>query len=204
MSNLFAFTRHKASSGISHIEATPDGIRIDSKLIGYTSAIRQLDEGYFDYALPDGMRIIAEVQEGELMGWFNPSAEQMALIWRWLVACLFIHEQQDKNGVVPVANEEGGTDYGVIYAGEHGGMSIYPITERCSLAIHIEGIALEKYGAVTGMERAIQLYQGMVEVNPDTDALRLSQWGRESLTMLHDDFIKMLNAEGIPAAPTAH
>lgn len=204
MSNLLKFPKASSAQALNHIEATPDGIRLDSKLIGYTTAIRQLDEGYFDYALPDGMRIIAEVQEGELMGWFNPSAEQMALIWRWLVACLFIHEQQDKNGVVPVANEEGGTDYGVIYAGEHGGMSIYPITERCSLAIHIEGIALEKYGAVTGTERAIQLYQGMVEVNPDTDALRLSQWGRESLTMLHDDFIKMLNAEGIPAAPTAH
>lgn len=138
------------------------------------------------------------------MGWFTPSAEQMALIWRWVVACLFIWEQQDKNGVVSVANEEGGTDYGVIYAGEHGGMAIYPSTERCSLATHIEGIALEKYGAVTGLERAIQLYQGMIEVNPDSDALRLSPWGRESLTMLHDDFIKMLKAEGIPAAPTAH
>ena len=204
MSNLLAFTRHKAASGISHIEATPDGIRIDSKLIGYTSAIRQLDEGRFDHVLPDGMRIIAEIQEGELMDWFIPSAEQMALIWRWLVACLFIWEQQDKNGVVSVANEEGGTDYGVIYAGEHGGIAIYPSTERCSLATHIEGIAIQKYGAEAGLQRAIQLYQGMAESDPDGNALRLSQWGREGLTMLHDDFIKMLNTEGIPAAPVAH
>jgi len=204
MSNLLSFPQKPLSHDISHIEATPDGIRLDNRLVGYSAAIRQLDGGQFDCSLANGLLVLAEIQLGDTNGWFKPSDEQMAIIWRWLVACLFIHEQQRLNGIVDVANEDGGTDRAVIYAGQYGGMAIYPSTERLSLATHIEGIAIEKYGAVAGLERAIQLYQGMTEVNPDSDALRLSQWGRDSLTMLHDDFIKMLNAEGIPAAPTAH
>ncbi|AYN29010.1 hypothetical protein D8682_19685 [Buttiauxella sp. 3AFRM03] len=204
MSSLLKFPKASSAQALNHIEATPEGIRLDSKLIGYTTAIRQLDEGHFDYAPPDGMRIIAGIHEGEAMGWFAPTTEQMALIWRWLITCLFIHEQQDKNGTVIVENEDGSTSQAVIYSGEHGGMAIYLSTERCSLATHIEGIAIQKYGAEAGLQRAIQLYQGMAEADPDGGALRLSQWGRDSLTMLHDNFIQMLNTEGLPAAPTAH
>lgn len=204
MSNLLAFPHNSVSRAPSHIEATPDGIRFDNRLVGYSAAIRQLDAGRFDYALPDGLCVVAEIQQGDISGWFSPTDEQKAQVWRWTIATLFIHEQWDLNGTVDVTNEVGGTDRGVIYAGEHGGMAIYPSSERCSLATHIEGIAIEKYGAVIGLQRAILLYQGMADVDPDVGALRLSQWGRDSLTMLHDDFIKMLNAEGIPAAPTAH
>ncbi|MCE0825549.1 hypothetical protein LVQ78_05830 [Buttiauxella sp. A2-C2_NF] len=189
---------------LSHIEATPNGIRFDSRIIGYSGVIRQLEAGGFDSSLANGLLVVAEIQLADTNNWFSPSDEQMAIIWRWLIACIFIHEQQDKNGMVMVESEDGSTSRAVLYAGEHGGIAIYPSTERCSLATHIEGIAIQKYGAEAGLQRAIQLYQGMAESDPDGNALRLSQWGREGLTMLHDDFIKMLNTEGIPAAPVAH
>ncbi|STY91676.1 hypothetical protein [Leclercia adecarboxylata] len=71
-------------------------------------------------------------------------------MWRWIIACLFLLEQAEANGTVEVANEDGGTDLAVIYSGKNGGMAVYPASERMSLATHIEGIAIQKYGAVTG------------------------------------------------------
>ncbi|WP_314141020.1 hypothetical protein [Buttiauxella noackiae] len=204
MSKLSVIPNKLEYQTISHIEATPDGIRLDSRLVGYSRVISQLGDGWFDSSLGNGLRVLAEVQLGETNGWFAPSSEQKAVIWRWLIACLFIHEQQNKNGMAEVPNKEGGIDLATLYVGQYGGMAVYPSTERFSLATHIEGIAIEKYGVVTGLERAILLYQGMADVDPDKNSLCLSNWGRENLTLLHDDYIKMLNSEGIPAAPTAH
>ncbi|WP_233169465.1 hypothetical protein [Serratia sp. ASV30] len=200
--------------GISRIEATPDGITFTAlndegafqqpRLLGYSSAIRQLDRGDFDKSLPDGLGVIAEIQQADTNDWFTPSDEQMAIVWRWIVACLFICEQRDKNGTVDVENEDGGADRAVLYVGEYGGISIYPATERFSLATHIEGLAIEKYGAKEGLSLAIKMYQGMAEADPEGGQLRLSPMGRDGLTMLHDGFIETLNTEGIPPAPTAH
>ncbi len=204
MSNVLPFPEKSGNPGFTSIEATPDGIRLDNRLVGYTTAIRQLDTGRFDTSLSDGLRVAAEIQLGDNRGWFRPSDEQMALTWRWIVSCLFICEQRQENGTVDVINEEGGVDRAVIYAGEHGGLSVYPATERFSLANHIEGLAIEKYGVETGLPLAVKMYQGMTEVDPQGGALRLSQMGREGLAMLHDGFIETLMEEGIPPAPTAH
>lgn len=204
MNSVMAFTEKAGNTGFTSIETTPDGIRLDHLLVGYTTAIRQLDSGRFDTSLSDGLRLAAEIQLGNNRGWFRPTDEQMALTWRWIVACLFICEQRRENGTVDVTNEEGGVDRAVIYAREQGGLSVYPATERFSLANHIEGLAIEKYGVETGLPLALKMYQGMTEVDPFGGALRLSQMGREWLAMLHDGFIETLLEEGIPPAPTEH
>ncbi len=207
MSRVLAFPT------ITRAEATPDGINImvmnndgiwqHSRVLGYSAAIRQLDDGGYDRDLATGMRIIAEIWEAEEKGYFATSNKQSAIVWRWLVACLFIVEQQERNGTVDIPNEDGGTDRAVKYVGKHGGISIYPATERFSLASHVEALAIERYGAEMGLSMAVQMYQSMTETVPGK-GLRLSQFGREGLAMLHDDFIEMLNTEGIPAAPVAH
>ncbi|WON77024.1 hypothetical protein [Serratia sp. UGAL515B_01] len=200
--------------GISHIEATPDGITfkalnnegapLPTRLLGYSSVIRQLEQGEFDTALHDGLFVVAEICTASVNGWLSLSSEQMVIVWRWLVACLFICEERDKNGEVNVEDEDSGTDRAVFYVGEYGAIDIYPATERFSLATHIEGLAIEKYGVEEGLSLAIQMYQDMTEVNPDGGQLRLSQMGRGWLEMLHDGYIEIINTEGVPAAPMAH
>lgn len=113
MSNLLTFPKNTTNAAVTHIEATPDGIRLGNKLVGYSPVIRQLDAGQFDSSLANGLWVLAEIQLADRNNWFSPSDEQMAIIWRWLIACLFIHEQQDKNGTVDVTNEDGGTDRAV-------------------------------------------------------------------------------------------
>lgn len=191
-------------SGKPQPQAIPDGIQFEGRMVGYSAAIRQLDSGKYDHHLPTGMRLIAEIWDADEKGYFTPTDEQMAIIWRWMVACLFIWEQQDKNGIADIPNEDGGIDRAAIYSGKYGAISIYPATERFSLASHIEGIAIEKYGTTEGLKLAIRMYQDMAETDPDRDVMCLSPMGRDGLTMLHDGFIEMLNTEGMPAAPTAH
>lgn len=203
MKNILNFPKMPEQSGSFTAEATPDGVRMENRLIGYSSAIRQLDAGHSDNDLPAGLRTIAAIWQGEASGYFRAKDEQKASLWRWIVAALFIIEQRQNNGTVDVKNEGGGTDRATVYHGEHGGISVYPSTERFSLANHVEGLALEKYGAAQGYPMAINIYQTMVEAVPG-EGLRLSDEGRKGLAMLHDGFIEMLNTEGMPAAPTAH
>lgn len=196
----------------THFEASPDGINImarnscmyqHTKLVGYSTMIRHLDSGQFDNGLSDGLRVLAEIYQGSVNGRFRQSDEQAVTCWRWIVAALFINEQLAQHGTIETLNIDGTTERTAVYRGDIGGISIYPATERFALANNVEGLAFEKFGA-DAHRKAVTIYQSMTEADPDGGNLRLSQWGRESMALLHDGFIEMVNAEGIPAAPTAH
>ncbi|QDL30420.1 hypothetical protein [Serratia liquefaciens] len=214
MNNVIPFLKMNDQSGKSHIAATPDGIIFLAQnnestvrfpqLLGYSSAILQLDEGEFDTSLHDGLRVIAEIQLAEANGWFNASDEQKVMIWRWIVACLFICEEWDRNGIADVENESHGTGRAVIYSGKYGEMEIYPSTERCFLASNMESGGLDKYGVESSVKRTWQLYLCMVKADTDGGSLGLSEWGRDALAALHDDLIQTLNNEGSPEQPAWH
>lgn len=196
----------------SQAEATPDGINlvriteagwsVHVKLVGWKTVIRWLDEGHYDRDLVDGVLLAAALLDGYANGYTRLTDEQMVTLWRWIVACLFILEQQEKNGVVEIPNDEGSTDLATVYVGEYGALSVYPSGVRLSMATHVEGIALEKYGREEGLKLAVQMYTKMTDVRDGK--LCLSAFGRESFTMLHDDYIRMLQTEGMPDAPVMH
>lgn len=195
----------------SQAEATPDGINlvriteagwsVHVKLVGWKTVIRWLDEGHYDRDLVDGVLLAAALLDGYANGYTRLTDEQMVTLWRWIVACLFILEQQEKNGVVEIPNDEGSTDLATVYVGEYGALSVYPAAVRVSLAVNVEGVALEKYGREEGLKLAIRMYREMTD---DGGEMSLSAFGRESFTMLHDDYIRMLQTEGMPDAPVMH
>lgn len=189
---------------ISYIESTPDGVLFGRKLVGYSSLIRQLNAGNFDAPLSEGFGIVAELALAENLAYFTPSAEQRVIVWRWMVAAVFIMEQIEARGVFDVQNEEGGIDKSAVYCGEYGAITVYPSVERFSLANHIEETTIIKYGLALGTDLAIQFYQAMVEANPDKEGYRLSTMGRESFAQIHDSFIELLHTDGLPDAPAAH
>ncbi|HAF2406395.1 TPA: hypothetical protein G9E90_001665 [Salmonella enterica] len=90
----------------SQAETTPDGINlvriteagwsVHVKLVGWKTIIRWLDEGHYDRDLADGMRLVVALWDGKARGYVRLTDEQEAVIWRWLVTCLFIGEQQEK------------------------------------------------------------------------------------------------------------
>ena len=203
MKNVLKFPTVPEKSGSFSAEATPDGVRFGNRIIGYSSIIRQLDDGRFDSPLSGGFGVIAELSLAESRGWFVPDNEQRVIVWRWLVAGVFIVEQMRANGTVPVTQSDGTTTYAVRYVSEHGGIVVYPATERFSLANNIEELAFEQFTHANPHQKALMIYQSMLEASPD-GGMTLSTWGSDAMTMLHDGFIEMLNTEGMPAAPTAH
>lgn len=203
MNNLLKFPKMPEKSGSFSAEATPDGVRIGSRLVGFSSVIRQLDEGRFDKPLSEGFGVIAELSLAEIRSWFKPSIEQQVNVWRWMVAGVFIVEQMREHGTTPVTQDDGTTSNQTLYMGKHGGIVVYPATERFSLARNIEELAFEEFTHDNPHHKALMIYQSMLEASSD-GGMTLSRWGRESMTMLHDGYIELLKTEGIPAAPTAH
>ncbi|CAM6362264.1 Uncharacterised protein [Enterobacter hormaechei] len=184
-------------------EPTSSGIRFGNRVIGYSVAVRQLDNGNYDKRIPDGLELLACIMEGIESGWFNPGIEKEIILWRWMLVAVFITEEQEKNGTSEVANDSGGFDKAVIYSGQHGSISIYPAPERFALANHVEGIAIEKYGQELGQQMALRMYKGML-AEDEVQGLQLSQFGREGFNLLHDSFIEQIQKEGMPDMPVMH
>lgn len=185
-------------------EPTSTGIRIsENRVIGYSAAIRELDNGRYDKNIAAGMEILACIIEAVESGWISLTIGKQIIVWRWLLAAVFITEEREKNGTVDVPNDEGGVDTAVIYSGQHGAISVYPGPERFALANHIEAGAIEKYGPDLGQQLALRMYQDMV-LGDEERGYRLSLMGREGFNLLHDSFIEQIQTDGMPDMPVMH
>ncbi|ECS7436808.1 hypothetical protein ACC901_001495 [Salmonella enterica] len=184
-------------------EPTSTGIRFGNRVIGYSAAVRQLDNGSYDKRIPDGMDLLACIMEAVENGWISLGIEKEIILWRWLLVAVFITEEQEKNGTIDVANDQGGFDTAVIFSGKHGAISVYPAPERFAIANHVEGCAIQKYGLKTGQQLALRMYQDML-VTDDERGFRLSELGREGFDLLHNSFIKQIQTEGMPDMPVMH
>ncbi len=92
------------------------------------------------------MEILACIMEAVESNWITLNIEKELILWRWLLAAVFITEELEKNGTVDVPNDTGGVDTAVIYSSKHGAISVYPGPERFALANHIElGVNLVPY-----------------------------------------------------------
>ncbi|HHQ5707556.1 TPA: hypothetical protein ACSRGW_003125 [Klebsiella pneumoniae] len=172
-------------------------------MIGYSAAIRELDNGRYDKNIAAGMEILACIIEAVESGWISLTIGKQIIVWRWLLAAVFITEEREKNGTVDVPNDEGGVDTAVIYSGQHGAISVYPGPERFALANHIEAGAIEKYGPDLGQQLALRMYQDMV-LGDEERGYRLSLMGREGFNLLHDSFIEQIQTDGMPDMPVMH
>lgn len=184
-------------------ETTSTGIRFGRRVIGYSTAIRSLDNGRYDRNLSKGLDVLACIMDAVESNWITLNIEKQIIVWRWLLVAVFITEEQEKNGTIDVPNDEGGVDTAVIYVGERGAISVYPGPERFALANHIEAGAIEKYGPEVGQQLALRMYQDMVACD-DEYGFRLSAMGREGFKLLHDSFIEQIQTEGMPDMPVMH
>ena len=62
-------------------EPTLTGIRFGNRIIGYSTAVRQIDNGNYDKRIPDGLDLIACIMEGIESGWFMPCIEKQIILW---------------------------------------------------------------------------------------------------------------------------
>lgn len=165
--------------------------------------IQKLDSGEYDADLVNGLRLVASLWHGMHAGDFILSNEQNLMLWRWVVAAVFVCEMFDTNGTVEVKNEQGDLEEVAIYSGDHGGIVIYPWSERFALENHIEGLAYEMFPENKAPEMASAIYRSMIDISPVT-GIDMSEEGLKGMALLHDSFIETLRTEGIPAAPVVH
>ncbi|EHE7040637.1 hypothetical protein J0Q64_004820 [Salmonella enterica subsp. enterica serovar Newport] len=175
----------------------------DSDKTAPEDAIQKLENGEYDAGLVEGLRLVATLWHGMHTGCFILSDEQNLALWRWVVAAVFVCEMLDTNGTVEVKNEQGEPEEVAVYSGDHGGIVIYPWSERFSLANHVEGLAYEMFPANKAPEMAAAIYRNMIDISPVT-GIDMSEEGLKGMSLLHDSFIETLKTEGIPAAPVAH
>lgn len=165
--------------------------------------INKLDNGEYDADLVAGLHTVAAIWKGMHTGEFIISNEQNLVLWRWVVAAVFVCEMFDTNGTIDVKNEQGESEEVTVYTGEQGGIVIYPWSERFALANNIEGLAYEMFPANKAPEMASAIYRSMIDISPVT-GIDMSEEGLKGMALLHDSFIETLKTEGIPAAPVAH
>lgn len=167
------------------------------------SVIQKLESGEYDNDLVEGLRLVAAIWSGMHTGCLVVTDEQNLVLWRWVVAAVYVCEMFDTHGAVEVTNEQGEPEDVAIYSGEQGGIVIYPWSERFALANHVEGLAYEMFPANKATEMAAAIYRSMIDISPVT-GIDMSEDGLKGMALLHDSFIETLKTEGIPAAPVAH
>ncbi|HEM8184985.1 TPA: hypothetical protein U2M23_002162 [Providencia stuartii] len=176
----------------------------DGTLITYSDAVNALECGHYDEELLKGLHLAAAVM-GKLAD--EPDTltpEQRVSVWRWVVVACFIREQQEKNGTIKVPNGNGGFDLATIYSNGKSSLSIYPAPLRLALSENLERIMVETFGKALWADFTVRMYVDFLDISLECGP-RLSAKGREGLCILHDDYIRALQSEGIfPAMPTMH
>ncbi|WP_340617942.1 hypothetical protein [Xenorhabdus entomophaga] len=175
----------------------------NSEIISYAEAVKALDAGQYDRDLLLGFDLVLAITHGWKAGFYEPTSEQSLVLWRWVVSASFVQEQIDRNGTREVDNGQGGTDTGAIYLNGTSAITVYPLPERMMLATHVEGIAFEQFGREEGVDMAIRMYMDFINMQPE-NGNRLSEKGREGLSILHDDLIKAVEAGEFGAIPVIH
>ncbi|AYA40649.1 hypothetical protein D3790_09575 [Xenorhabdus nematophila] len=175
----------------------------NSETIGYAEALKSLDTGKYDHDLLLGFDLVLAISHGWKAGFYAPTSEQLLILWRWIVSASFVQEQIDKNGTHEVDNGKGGTDTAAIYINGASAITIHPLTERLMLATHVEGIAFEQFGSEEGADMAVRMYMDFINKQPE-NGNRLSEKGREGLSILHDDLIKAVEAGEFNTIPVIH
>ena len=176
----------------------------DGILITYSDSVKALESGQYDEDLLSGLYLAAAV-----MGTLADEPDtltpvQRVSVWRWVVAACFILEQQEKNGTMEVPDGEGGTDIATIYSNGESILTIYPAPLRLSLSEVLEQIMIDAFGNDYWADFTIKTYIDFLEISVEHGA-RLSEKGREGLCLLHDGYIRELEANGgFPAMPAMH
>ncbi|WP_265494691.1 hypothetical protein [Providencia heimbachae] len=175
----------------------------NQEAISYAEALDALNDGSFDGDLLFGFELVLAICKGERDGFFNSTHQQLVILWRWITAASFVMEQGDNNVIHKMDNGQGQIVTAAIYLNEHAALTVTAATERLLLADHVEGIAYENFGANDGAIMVVKMYKDFIDLEPKKGC-RLSDRGREGLSILHDDLIRVIEASEFNDTVTIH
>ncbi|MBT1617322.1 hypothetical protein KK477_27555, partial [Klebsiella pneumoniae] len=90
-------------------------------------------------------------------------SQHNVIMWRWLIATVFMLEMREENGTVSIIDDTGNPSEVAVYSNGIVAMPLYPVAERLAMANNIEGAMIERFGIESGTERAIIFYRAMMD-----------------------------------------
>lgn len=109
-----------------HTEATPDGVNIMYRsndgmterveAVSYIDAVNRLDAGDYDDKPDEGMSIHLAIADGGNQGYFDYTSQHNVIMWRWLIATVFMLEMREENGTVSIIDDTGNPSEVAVYS----------------------------------------------------------------------------------------
>ncbi|SUC33974.1 Uncharacterised protein [Providencia rustigianii] len=194
--------------GINAFEHSEQGVILitdtgNQDVISYSEALEALNHGSFDGHLSMGFELVLAICKGEHDEFFKSTIEQTIMLWRWIVAASFVMEQADNNGFHQVDDGNGSIVTAAIYRNDHAAITVYAVSERLLLANHVESTVYEQCGAEYGALMVVRMYRDFISLEPK-QGCRLSERGREGLSLLNDDLIRAVESGEFNAEPVFH
>ncbi|EAX4047843.1 hypothetical protein AH712_20270 [Salmonella enterica] len=187
---------------MNEIKAIPEGIIINGKLQAYSDVISLFENGTYDSCPIDAYQALQEINEAHQRGWVDPDMDQQIVMWRWLVAGMFIRELA-KNGCESESITPGEDKY-YTYAG--GGIPV-PLrmrNVRNALICLVETQLLQILGGDEGRVACTEAYRAMVTNSPEDGGLILSAEGMRQITGFLDAFVTMAVTGAFPDNRAIH
>lgn len=186
---------------MTEIKAMPDGMIINGRLQTYSDVISLFEVGTYDSCPVDAYQTLQAIHEAHQRGWVEPDMDQQIVMWRWLVAGMFIRALE-KSG----CEVKGGTgeDKNYTYAGAGFPIPLRMMNVRNALSCLVETQLLQALGGDEGRVACTEAYRAMVTNSPEDGGLILSDMGMMQITGFLDAFIDMAASGAIPDSHITH
>ncbi|MEF3760494.1 hypothetical protein [Escherichia coli] len=186
----------------NELKATPDGMMLNGKLQTYSYIINLFDNGTYDSLPADAYQALHAIHDAHQSGWVEPDLNQQIVMWRWLVASMFIRELA-KNGCEAEGITPGEDKY-YTYAGGGIPIPLRMMNVRNALMCLVETQLLQVLGGDEGKVASVEAYRTMVTNSPEDGALILSDDGMRQITGFLDAFITMAVTGAFPDSQAIH
>ncbi|HBD5162467.1 TPA: hypothetical protein KKK91_004817, partial [Escherichia coli] len=84
--------------------------------VSYIDAVNRLDAGDYDDKPDEGMSIHLAIADGGNQGYFDYTSQHNVIMWRWLIATVFMLEMREENGTVSIIDDTGNPSEVAVYS----------------------------------------------------------------------------------------
>lgn len=151
--------------------------------VKFNKILLRIDDGEWD----DKPKLIMQMLDVWRQANCNKTTYDGVLLRRTIIAILFFIENKDKNGIVLDEWPEGKINEHAIYRNEDSSIHVSIGHIRLSMASHLEGEIIRRYGEYDWMNYSIAFYEDMMG-----DHGGLSAFGESVMNNLHDKLIEYM------------
>ena len=99
MNNFLTFHAEATPDGVNIMHRSNDGMTERVETVSYIDAVNRLDAGDYDDKPDEGMSIHLAIADGGNQGYFDYTSQHNVIMWRWLIATVFMLEMREKTAL---------------------------------------------------------------------------------------------------------